>query len=73
MQVLIDFISMIGELLLAMVDFIVTLITDIVFIVQLAGQAVVALPNYFAWLPPQILALVAAGVAVLLIYKIAGR
>lgn len=73
MQVLIDFISLIGELLLSIVDFVVTLITDIVFIVQLAGQAIAAIPGYFSWLPAPILALVGTGIAVIFIYKIAGR
>ena len=73
MQVVIDFLSMIGETIVAVVSFVVGLVQDIVFIVQLAGRVLLQIPSYFDWLPIPLLGMIVTGVTILFIYKIAGR
>lgn len=73
MQGIIDFLSLIGDTLVAVVQFFVSFIQDIVFVVQLAGQFLASIPQYFSWLPAPIAAMLVTSVVVIMIYKIAGR
>lgn len=73
MQGIIDFLSLIGETLVSVVSFAISLIQDIVFVVQLAVQFLASIPQYFAWLPVPIATMLVTCVVVIMIYKIAGR
>jgi len=73
MQAIIDFITGIGDGLLAIVDFLGGMIEDILYVVQLTAAFVLKIPDYFTWLPPEIIAIVVSVFAVVVIYKILGR
>lgn len=63
----------IGEFFAKIVDFIVDFIGDLVYTVQLIGETVLTLPDYFIWLPSSIVSLIIALFAIVVIYKILGR
>lgn len=73
MQGIIDFLSLIGDTLVAVVQFAISLIQDIVFVVQLAGKFLASVPQYFSWLPASVASMLVTAVVVIMIYKIAGR
>jgi len=73
MQAIIDFITGIGDGLLAIVDFLGGMIEDILYVVQLTAAFVLKIPDFFDWLPPELLAIVVSLFAVVVVYKILGR
>lgn len=73
MDVLIDFISGIGDAFLGVIDFVVSMVTDLVFLVQLLGDILLQIPTFFSWLPAEVSAVLVIGVSIASILKIAGR
>lgn len=73
MNAVISFFQGIGNAITSAFDFVVSLISDIVYMIQLTGKFLVQLPRYFSWLPPQISALLLVLFAIVVIYKILGR
>ena len=68
-----DFLRGIGEAILSVIDFIISLFKDLVYMIQMLADVVVNIPNYFSWLPGEILAILVALISVVVIYKILGR
>lgn len=66
-------IELIGSLLTGTIQFLVNLVLDIVYVVQLGVEILTSIPLYFSWLPPSILALLVTFVTVAIILKVAGR
>lgn len=63
----------IGEFLASIVTFVVDFIGDLVYTVELIGETVLGLPDYFTWLPSSIVALIISLFAIVVIYKVLGR
>lgn len=61
------------NLITSLVDFVVGLIKDIVYVVKLTGGFVAKIPRLFSWLPAPVIALFVTLFAVVVIYKILGR
>lgn len=68
-----DFLRGIGEAILSVIDFIISLFKDLVYMIQMLADVVVNIPTYFSWLPGEILAILIALISVVVIYKILGR
>lgn len=51
MDALLQFIEGIGSAITAFFDFLFSLVGDLVYLVQLTGKFLVAIPGYFSWLP----------------------
>ena len=74
MTALFDILSAIGETIVGVIDFVISLFMDLVYIVQLLGSILLQIPSFFAtWLPPEIAALIVLAITVASVYKIAGR
>lgn len=73
MDVIIGFFRGIADVLVGAVDFLIGILTDLVYVVRLTGRAVSAIPNFFSLLPPPALAVLVTIFAVVVIYKILGR
>lgn len=57
----------------AAIDFLISFIEDIVYIVKITGEFVLEIPTYLAWLPGPVLAIVVTIFGVVVIYKVMGR
>lgn len=68
-----DFLSMIGEMLLGLIDFIVSFVMDLVYIVQFIGYILIQVPSFFVWLPSTLSVILVLGISAAAIMKIAGR
>lgn len=63
----------IADFFTMIIDFIISLVKDIVYVVELTGETIAKIPKLFAWLPAELLALLLAAFAVVVIYKVIGR
>lgn len=73
MSAIIDFLQGIAEAVTAGVEFLLSMIQDVAYVVELTAKFVVDIPTYLSWLPPEIVAIVVSIFAVVVIYKILGR
>ena len=68
-----DFIVGIGEMLLAIWDFVIGFFEDIAYIVKITGQAVVHIPDIFSWMPAEMVVLIVLIIGIVVVYKVTGR
>lgn len=73
MQEILDVIIAIGDGIKTAIDFLVSFIQDIAYVVQLTGKFVLSIPSYFTWLPVEAVAVIVSIFAVVVIYKVMGR
>lgn len=63
----------IGDAIVSIFDFIVSFFQDIVYMIQLTGKVVLSIPDYFSWLPGELVTLLVILFGIVVIYKILGR
>lgn len=68
-----DFFLSLGNIITSLVDFVVGLIEDLIYVVILCGSFVLKIPSLFLWLPSEAVALIVTIFAIVVIYKILGR
>lgn len=73
MQALLQFIKGIGNTIVAVVDFVIGLFQDLIYMIKLLGQVVLNIPAYFSWLPGELLAILVLIIGIVVVYKILGR
>lgn len=57
----------------AIIDFVIGLFEDLLFMIELLAKFIVQIPSYFSWLPDGFVAVVVVLFSVVVIYKILGR
>ena len=73
MDAIVQFFSAIGDALISVFDFIVSFFSDLVYMIRLLGIFILQIPNYFAFLPDGMLALLIMIFGIVVLYKIFGR
>ena len=73
MNALFSWLGGIGEAISGAFEFLLDLVLDLVYVVQLLGRFLGLIPVFFGWLPPQLLAIVGSAVAIAVVLKIIGR
>lgn len=73
MSAIIDFFSAIAAGVQAIVEFVLTTIQDVAYVVQLTAEFVVQIPEYLSFIPAPVLAMITSIFVVVVIYKILGR
>lgn len=73
MGAIIDFVKAIADGFLTIIEFVVSFVGDIVYIVQLTAMYLAQIPSYFSWLPSELLTIVVTIFAIVVIYKVTGR
>lgn len=73
MSAIINFIQGIAAGVQAGVEFLLSMIQDVAYVVVLTGKFVLQIPTYISFLPAPVVALVVSIFAVVVIYKILGR
>lgn len=68
-QILKSFFTTIGKL----IDFIFGMIEDLIYVIKLLGKVSDNMPDFFSWLPPEVLALILLTISIIVIFKIIGR
>lgn len=73
MQAIIDFFETIGTIITTVINFVIGLFEDLIFMIQLLGKFIVNIPSYFSWLPSSFVSVIVVIFSVVVIYKILGR
>lgn len=73
MTALVNFVQGIAVGVEAAIAFLLGLIEDVAYLVQLTAEFVTKIPDYLSWLPAPVLAIVVSIFVVVVIYKILGR
>lgn len=73
MEAILDVLEGIGRFVSAVVDFVIDLVEGLLYAVELMGQFVAEIPNYFSWLPSSVVATLVTIFAVVVVYKMIGR
>ena len=73
MQALIDFFKGFAEIISSLVNFVIGIVQDLLYVISLLGSLIVKIPQMLGWLPSACITLVVTMFAVVLIYKILGR
>lgn len=73
MDAIINFFAGIGEVIVTVIDFVIGLFEDLIYVIQLTAKFLGQIPSYFSWLPAELLAILISIFAIVVIYKIMGR
>lgn len=73
MDAIIGFFAGFADVIVGLVDFVIGLVGDLVYVSQITGKAVASIPSYFTWVPAPVLVLLLAVFAIVVLYKILGR
>ena len=73
MGAIIDFIKSIGEAIIALVEFVIKMIGDLIYVVGLLGELLPVLPNFLTWLPAAVGSLLMVVFGVLVVLRVLGR
>lgn len=73
MQAIIDFFKNIASFIKSVIDFVVNLFNDLIYVIQVIGQAIARIPTYLAFIPPAVVGIFVLALTVIVVYKIAGR
>lgn len=73
MQAIIDFFATIGDIVTVVIEFVVGLFKDLLFLIQLLGNFLANLPTYLGFLPSAVVASVIVIFSIAVIFKILGR
>ena len=68
-----DFLALIGEVITGIIDFVITFVTDLVYIIQVIGSVLAQIPSFLTWFPAQLSTILVLGISIAAIFKIAGR
>lgn len=73
MDALIGFFEGIGQAITTAISFLVAMVADLVWLIQMLFWALGQIPSFFSWIPPGFSALIIGTFAAVAIYKILGR
>ncbi len=73
MQGILDVLVSIGEVIVSLVDFIISFIGDLLFVIQLLGTLLLQIPSLLGWFPSAFLTLLITTFGIVVIYKVLGR
>lgn len=68
-----NFINWFMETVSSLVNFLVSFVEDLVYVVDLTAKFVVKIPTYLNWLPSEVLSIIVICFGIVVVYKILGR
>lgn len=73
MEALISFFEGIANAVSAAFEFLISIVQDIVYLVQLTGRMLVQIPMMMSWIPSPVLAILTTGITIAVLFKVLGR
>lgn len=73
MEAILEFLRLILEFVWSWIDYCLGFMSDLAFIVMLTGRYLLHLPQYFFWLPSELLTILLTTLTIVVIYKVIGR
>ena len=59
--------------IIMLVDFVISFVQDIVYLIGLTADFVAKIPSLFSWLPSEALSLIIIAFGIVVVYKVLGR
>lgn len=59
--------------IMMLVDFVISFVQDIVYLIGLTADFVAKIPSLFSWLPSEALSLIMIAFGIVVVYKVLGR
>lgn len=73
MSAILDFFVSLGNVITSLVQFVIKLVQDLFYIINLLTNLLLSLPSMIGWLPSACITLVISIFSIVVIYKIMGR
>lgn len=73
MSAIMDFLIGLGDLISSLVNFVITMVKDLIYVIGLLGSLILQLPDMIGWLPSACITLVTVLFGIVVIYKVLGR
>lgn len=73
MSAIIDFFATLGDAIIALIEFVVKMVSDLVWFVGFLAEMLPAMPAFFAWLPSGFVAILIAAFSIVIILRVLGR
>ena len=73
MSTIINFLKSIGDMIITLVSFVIKFIEDILYMIKLLGETVLAIPELIGFLPSAVVSAFMAALSIVIIYKVLGR
>lgn len=73
LDVIMQYINGFFNILDSLVSLLLELLTNLVCMVSMLARVSASIPDYFTWLPENIVALISVGITVVVLYKVLGR
>lgn len=73
MDAIIKFFESIMTAITTLIDFVISTLADLVYVIGLLGQFVLEIPSYFSWLPIEALLILVTTFSIVVIYMILNR
>lgn len=73
LDAILSFLGGIAEAVTGFFDFLFSLLSDLVYLVQLTGKMLSQIPSFFSWLPAPVLAIIVTTVTIAVLLKVIGR
>lgn len=73
MEEIFELLSTLVTTIFNLIDFVLSLLEDLIYIVALLAEFAGKIPYYLSWLPSGVVAIIVAVFAIVVIYKVLGR
>lgn len=67
------FLETIGQAFMAVIDFVVKMVQDLIFIVEMLAELAPQIPAWYTWFPPVLWYTFGLCISVAIVFKIVGR
>lgn len=73
MSVIIEFLTTFANGIIALIDFVIGMVGDLVYFVKILAESTAALPAFITWLPGGLVAILVLTLTVVVILRVLGR
>lgn len=73
MQAILDFFTGVWNVITSLIDFVIGIVEDLVYVIGLTANFFAQIPTYFSWLPSAYVTLIVTIFGIVVIYKVLGR
>lgn len=73
LKTIVEFLKGFVDIVGSLVDFVIGIVEDIVYVVKLCGSFVLKIPTLFGWLPNAVVSIIVIIFGIVVVYKILGR
>ena len=71
MDFLFDFFALFSEAITSAIDFLVSFVMDIVYIIQVIGSVLAQIPSFFSWMPTELSTIIVVDIGIAAVFRIA--